>query len=84
MSCIPFGLVFNIFVFYMMRFILPTEWPPSGQVVWFGIFRLKDEIANQSFRSQLIIPFRLRVNMLCITVGLVLICQFSKLGESSA
>ena len=41
----------NQYVFYMRRLNRPTEWPPSGQVVWFGIFRFKDEIANQSFRS---------------------------------
>ena len=48
MSSILFPLVFNIFVFYIVRFNPPIEWPPSEQILWFGIFRLKDVIRGLS------------------------------------
>ena len=80
MSSILFPLVFNIFVFYIVRFNPPIEWPPSEQILWFGIFRLKDEFPNQKRSSQAMITFPLRVNMFCITVGLVFKLQLFQMS----
>ena len=63
-----------------MRLNPPSEWPPSEQILWFGIFRLEDEFPNQSSSSQAMITFPLRVNMFCITVGLVFNLQLFQMS----